>query len=327
MKNKLTLFLLLFVFFGITTASVASGASRNFTFTPQVGIPDSNFQTDQKIPIGEERNGTTSSTLLADYIRSFYIYALNILGVLAVLILMAGGVQWIISGGNTKKIESAKKMISGSLFGSFLLLGSYFILNTINPDLTKLPAIEMRSIEYVGLGCCDKALESGKAEMTSSQNCKENDFHPNYGLSTSGQCAPYICCLEYDEKSSGTVKSCSNKLEADCQSDEKNKRETFAESCSNVSECSGATMGDASCQGVAYGSKPNKAPQDTRLGELALIKYWCYNGKLYTDITGREGEPCGTSEGARCFNKDRECKSAYDGEGRNCAEYLVCCQE
>ena len=325
MKNKLAIFLLTIVFLGIGT--IASAAERNFTFTPQVGIPGSDFQVDKSVAVGETKNGTTSSTLLANYINSFYIYALNILGVLAVLILMAGGVQWIVSGGNTKKIDSAKKMISGSLFGGFLLLGSYFILNTINPNLTKLPAIEMKSMEYVGVGCCDKAIKSGKAEVTSSTNCKETDFHPSYGLSTSGQCTPYICCLEYDGKSSGTVKSCSNKLEADCQSDEKNKRETFSESCSDVNECSGAKMGDTSCQGVVYGGKPNKAPQNKSLGELALINYWCYNGKLYTDITGREGEPCGTSEGARCFKKDQKCKDVYEGEGRNCAEYLVCCQE
>ena len=117
MKNKLAIFLVTIIF--LSAGTVAAAAQREFTFTPQVGIPGSDFQVDKNIAIGETKNGTTSSTLLANYVRSFYVYALNILGVLAVLILMAGGVSWIVSGGNTKKIEGAKKMISGSLFGGF----------------------------------------------------------------------------------------------------------------------------------------------------------------------------------------------------------------
>jgi len=320
MKNKLTLFLLLFVFFGITTASVASGASKNFTFTPQVGIPDSNFQTDQKIPIGEERNGTTSSTLLADYIRSFYIYALNILGVLAVLILMAGGVQWIISGGNTKKIESAKKMISGSLFGSFLLLGSYFILNTINPDLTKLPVIEMRSIEgmVIERGCCDKTKNNKKAEITSSENCEKSDFHPGYGLNLEGQCEPYICCLEHqnaEAKTSGEpLRACSKKLKGDCS---ESHMTTSEKDCTEISSCQEAKYTDASCDGVADGEKANNSK--------LITNSWCYSGVLWTG-EGAEGEPCGSGSNTFC-KKTSICNAASTFSGRTCQNLLKCCKE
>lgn len=327
MKNKLTLFLLSLIFLSVATANVASGSEKNFTFTPQVGIPDSNFQTDKQIPIGEEKNGTTSSTLLADYITSFYTYALNILGVLAVLVLMAGGVQWIISGGNTKKIESAKKMIGGSLFGGFLLLGSYLLLNTINPELTKLPAIEMTTIKRVETGCCDKALDDGTAKITNMENCAESNLHADYGLDTDGKCKPYICCIEYDGLESKTVKSCSNKLSSYCQSDNKNKRSISTEACHSVAACSTAEISDSSCQGVSYGGKPSGVKKDKRLGELALINYWCYSGKLYTDIAGKEGEPCGIIEGSKCLKKDDNCKKDnYNGEGRSCSDKLICCK-
>ncbi|MGI5827122.1 MAG: pilin [Patescibacteria group bacterium] len=317
MKNKLAIFFVTIIF--LSTGTVAAAAQREFTFTPQVGIPGSEFQVGENISVGETKNGTTSSTLLADYIRSFYIYALNILGVLAVLILMAGGVQWIISGGNTKKIESAKKMISGSLFGSFLLLGSYFILNTINPNLTKLPAIEMRSIEYVDLGCCDKALKSGKAEMISSQNCEEKDFHPD-GYGVAGEkCEPYICCIEYNNDAKDLVKACSKKLAKDCSG---SNMSVGAGECNELPACNGASVTDANCAGVKNGEEAKETDQ----AAVHKIKYWCFNGKLYTGA-GTVGEPCGTKEGSLCFSlSDGEsCNRDWASGGRNC-DNSTCCE-
>lgn len=143
MKNKLVILILsLGLFFGAYGTVQASVG-----FVPQVGIPDSEFQVGKPVAVGSERDGKVTSDLLARYIRSFYVYGLNIVGVLAVLFLMAGGVLWIVSGGNESKIANAKKMISGALVGGALLVGAYFIVNTINPELTKLPVISLTKIE------------------------------------------------------------------------------------------------------------------------------------------------------------------------------------
>lgn len=315
MKSKLTLFLLSLIFLGVATADVVSGSERNFTFTPQVGIPDSNFQTDKKIPIGEEKNGTTSSTLLADYISSFYTYALNILGVLAVLILMAGGVQWIISGGNTQKIENAKKMISGSLFGGALLLGSYILLNTINPELTKLPIIKMTTIDRLETGCCDKALDDGTAKTTNTKNCAEGKLLPNHAVGASGKCESKTCCIQYTNNKKEEVKSCTMKLADYCTGD---NVKLGAGNCVELTSCNDVKVTDENCRGVPNGEAAKNTNE-------VIINSWCYNGKLHTG-NAYVGEPCGTKKGSLCFKVGAtECNRDWAGGGRNC-EDSTCCE-
>ncbi|MCG2694058.1 pilin [Candidatus Parcubacteria bacterium] len=82
---------------------------------------------------------------LLDYIPRIYTYLVSIVSLVAVVMIMVGGLQYLTSGGNPTAISSAKERILGAIVGLFLTLGSYFLLNTINPALTqlKLPPIKM----------------------------------------------------------------------------------------------------------------------------------------------------------------------------------------
>jgi len=64
--------------------------------------------------------------------------ALTIAGILAVIMIIIAGVQWVTSGGNSEMINGAKKRIGGALTGLLIAYLSYTILNTINPALTNL---------------------------------------------------------------------------------------------------------------------------------------------------------------------------------------------
>lgn len=62
------------------------------------------------------------------------------ISILAVLMIIVGGVQYIIAGstGNPEKTGDAKTRIMMSIYGILLALSSWLILKTINPDLLKL---------------------------------------------------------------------------------------------------------------------------------------------------------------------------------------------
>ena len=141
-KISALFFLGTYLLIGLIFVTPVSAADE-IKFTPQIGIPGSEFTPDTGVAVGKESGAMITSDLLARYIKAFYSWGLSIIGVIAVLMLMAGGLMWLTSAGDSGKVENAKKMISGSLFGSLLLVGAYFFLNTINPDLARLPAIEM----------------------------------------------------------------------------------------------------------------------------------------------------------------------------------------
>ncbi|MDP2650826.1 MAG: hypothetical protein Q8P04_01900, partial [bacterium] len=54
-----------------------------------------------------------------------------------------GGILYTVSAGNASKQDDAKQWITGALIGLLLLFGSYLILNTINPELTKLNDLKL----------------------------------------------------------------------------------------------------------------------------------------------------------------------------------------
>ncbi len=73
-----------------------------------------------------------------ELIRVIYIYALGIVSVVALMVMIYGGILYTASAGNTSKQQEAKNWITGAVLGLALLLGAYLILWTINPDLVRL---------------------------------------------------------------------------------------------------------------------------------------------------------------------------------------------
>ncbi len=69
------------------------------------------------------------------YIEAIYKLSIGIAGVLAVLMIVIGGIEYIASAANPSLKESAKKRIWAAIGGLLLALSAYIILNTINPKL------------------------------------------------------------------------------------------------------------------------------------------------------------------------------------------------
>ncbi|OGH93806.1 MAG: hypothetical protein A2538_02950 [Candidatus Magasanikbacteria bacterium RIFOXYD2_FULL_41_14] len=77
------------------------------------------------------------------FVTTLYNYAVRIAGIVAVIVIIVAGMQWVASGGNSEMIGAAKKRIGGAVIGLMILFSSFVILNTINPNLVKfrLPRI------------------------------------------------------------------------------------------------------------------------------------------------------------------------------------------
>jgi hypothetical protein len=88
-------------------------------------------------------NGVCQSTFLPKYIAGIYRYAVGIVGILATIVMMIGGIMWIVAGGNTSRIGEAKAWIGASITGLILTLCSYMILAQVNPALVNFNEVSL----------------------------------------------------------------------------------------------------------------------------------------------------------------------------------------
>lgn len=87
---------------------------------------------------------------LPQQIGNFYAWALGIGGLVALGVLVFGGILYTTSAGNASRQDDAKQWITGSIVGLIILFGSFFILNTINPELTKLTDLKLLANKGTG---------------------------------------------------------------------------------------------------------------------------------------------------------------------------------
>lgn len=75
-----------------------------------------------------------------------------VLGVIfAILFIVVGGVQYIVSAGNSGNVSKAKDTMTKSILGLLLLICSYIILYTINPDISNLKSVNISPITALPL--------------------------------------------------------------------------------------------------------------------------------------------------------------------------------
>lgn len=91
----------------------------------------------QELSLGLEYAGSTGlgSTDLRDIVNNFIRVLLGFLGLIAVIIILVGGFQWMTAMGDDKKIDGAKGLIKAGLIGLVIILAAYsistFAINTI----------------------------------------------------------------------------------------------------------------------------------------------------------------------------------------------------
>lgn len=112
----------------VTTVHAANTVTEGVDqFVPLVGIPF----VDTKSP----------PQSLSDYANALYIAAISLAAVIAVLKIIFAGVKYMLSDIVTDK-SAAKKDIQGALVGLVLIIGAVLILNTINPTIANITALQ-----------------------------------------------------------------------------------------------------------------------------------------------------------------------------------------
>lgn len=125
----------------LTVGFAFAGAVSAFDGTPKLAIPIPTI----KFTEFESYVGGTAYDIpwIAEYVAGLYRYSLNLGGVIATVMIVIGGFQYLTAGGDASRVKAGKQRITDAVIGLFLLVGSYVILNTINPDLVTLSSLRI----------------------------------------------------------------------------------------------------------------------------------------------------------------------------------------
>ena len=118
------------------------------------------FAFDLEIPKYKENQAGQS---LVDFLQWAFVFAIAAAGILALLMIMIAGFQYITAAGSEARAGAAKSRIQNAIIGLILALCSYLILNTINPDLVKIKLPTLTPIEKSTFNWDDYLPEQPKA--------------------------------------------------------------------------------------------------------------------------------------------------------------------
>lgn len=140
-----------------------------------------------------------------EYLKKIYELFIGIVGILAVIIIMVGGFQWLMAAGNAQRISGAKTTIISAIMGLVLALTSYTILEFANPKIKNLsfevPGVNLTERSTIGL-CnptmkpllrSDKTPQCGKSYVLLKQDEKtgQDNYCAGYDYSDSNMICYY----------------------------------------------------------------------------------------------------------------------------------------
>ena len=96
-------------------------------------------------------NRYIDSPYLTDYLSVMYKYVVMAITIMSTIVMIFAGILWLTSAGNPEQISRAKKMITRSITGLILSIGSYTILWTINPQLVEFSSLKILRVQDITL--------------------------------------------------------------------------------------------------------------------------------------------------------------------------------
>ncbi len=123
-----------------------TGATTPTVPTPpvnQVDAPASASRDAVPLTLAQPIDGVTVVSDLGGYIALVYRYVIGLAGTAAVIMIVYGGFRYLL-GSAMDDVAAGKTIIQDAVIGLLLVLGSYFILSTVNPNTLslKLPNIQ-----------------------------------------------------------------------------------------------------------------------------------------------------------------------------------------
>lgn len=89
-------------------------------------------------------------------VNQIYVWSLGVASLLALLMIVIGGYQYMTAAGNAEHTKEGLEKIWGSIIGLALLFGAYLLLSTINPDLVDFKSNSINCLDTPTAANCPK---------------------------------------------------------------------------------------------------------------------------------------------------------------------------
>ncbi len=126
------------------------------------------------LPSIGDASSITTMPFLPDYINYIFNFAIGIAGLIAFISIVYGGARYLTSAGNPSAMSDANSQIFAGVIGLIILLGSWIILTTINPELVKInPQLEGSGIvveDSPGVYLCQDNTDESCRVFTDSKD-------------------------------------------------------------------------------------------------------------------------------------------------------------
>ena len=144
MIRILLIFSILLICFIVVLPVFADG-NEGVKFKPQVGLPGFKAVAEKQV----------TSITLAEFIVDFYKWSIRAIAILAVVMIMVAGFQWMLAAGSAPQVSQAKDRMFSALIGLILALGAYTLLNFLNPALVRFRELSPGTIAPKAIVWCD----------------------------------------------------------------------------------------------------------------------------------------------------------------------------
>lgn len=210
---------------------------RAIEFVPSISIPG--------VATAGEKITITGSTF-GEYIVGLYSTSLSVGAILSTIVLLVAGFIWLTAAGNVGQIETAKDVAGGAVSGLALLLLSWVLLNTINPNLVNFKTLDIESIverplfdsQTTYCCLCGETNPTCSDRVTPSKGeCRCTDTSLSKLYVSESECAALGVGCQYIAQTEAVQRQ--NALSI-CQKENPSKTcrlHTSSATCSNVAEC------------------------------------------------------------------------------------------
>lgn len=180
-------------------------------------------ESDAKVNLGVSIGKLTSASSIGEYIVAAYDWLIPAAALIAVTMVMIGGLQYAMARGKSAVIDKGKKRIGNAIAGLVLLLSAYVIAKLIDPRLVSFEPLKTPLIKEVTVlsseESCRTLIDKGfsvspvsgttscgsKGKVTGMDLVKENISTGSWKV---GDTCDYTSCGEGVCMSDGTCKLC-----------------------------------------------------------------------------------------------------------------------